>query len=196
MACDEARMTHALRLPGGERVRVRPIRSQDAGVLQAYVRGLSLESRRNRFLGAVSELAPAELEHLTHMDCRSQLALIAEVDVDGAPTMIGEARLAIALDSLRCEFAMSVADAWQSQGLGTLLLANLECRARSLRVRWLVGDVFGSNAAMKGLARKAGFETTRPPGDARLVGIIKDISLAHTGPPCDEVAASGLPLAA
>ncbi len=151
MASDEARMTHALRLPGGERVRVRPIRSQDAGVLQAYVRGLSLESRRNRFLGAVSELAPAELEHLTHMDCRSQLALIAEVDVDGAPTMIGEARLAIALDSLRCEFAMS---------------------------------------------GKAGFETTRPPGDARLVGIIKDISLAHTGPPCDEVAASGLPLAA
>src|SRR5437667_11988094 len=93
MACDEARLTHALRLPRGECVRVRPVRSQEADVLQAYVRGLSRESRRNRFLGALSELAPAELDRLTHMDCRSQLALIAETDRGGAPTMIGARRL-------------------------------------------------------------------------------------------------------
>jgi GNAT superfamily N-acetyltransferase len=196
MACDEARLNHTLRLPVGQRVSVRPLRSQDAEVLQAYVRGLSRESRRNRFLGAVNELAPAELERLTHLDCRSQLALIAGTDVDGAPMIIGEARLAIALDLLRGEFALSVADAWQGHGLGALLLADLECRAKSLGVRWLVGDVLRSNEAMNGMARKAGFETTRLPGDARLVGVVKDISLAHAGPPCDEGAASGLPLAA
>ena len=39
-------------------------------VLQAYVRGLSPESRYNRFFGALQELPPAELERVTHLDRR------------------------------------------------------------------------------------------------------------------------------
>jgi GNAT superfamily N-acetyltransferase len=45
------------------------------------------------------------------------------------------------LDSQRCEIALSVADAWQRKGVGTLLLRNLECRARRLGARFLFGDV-------------------------------------------------------
>jgi hypothetical protein len=48
---------HVLHLPGGKTITVRPIRSQDADRLQVYVRDLRLSSRRNRFLGALSELA-------------------------------------------------------------------------------------------------------------------------------------------
>jgi hypothetical protein len=59
--------TDLFRLPGGESVLVRAIRPQDADGLQAYMRNLSAPTRRNRFLGAVSELTPTELERLTHM---------------------------------------------------------------------------------------------------------------------------------
>jgi hypothetical protein len=60
----------ALRLPPGESLTLRPITPDDSDVLQAYVRGLSPESRYNRFFGALQELPPAELERVTHLDRR------------------------------------------------------------------------------------------------------------------------------
>src|SRR4029077_2568580 len=71
----------ALRLPPGECLTLRPITPDDSDVLQAYVRGLSPESRYNRFFGALQELPPAELERVTHLDRRYDLALVAETDV-------------------------------------------------------------------------------------------------------------------
>ena len=69
--------THVLRLPGGESIAVRTIRPQDATHLQAYVRRLSVETRRSRFLGALSELSATELDRLTHMGGPGELALLA-----------------------------------------------------------------------------------------------------------------------
>lgn len=185
-AREEARQAHTLRLRGGERIRIRPIRPQDAGTLQTYIRGLSRESRRNRFLGPINELTEAELDRVTHPDRPGELTLIVESRRDGAGAMIGEIRYAIAPDRRSCEFAISVADAWRGKGLGTMLIGNLECRARSLGVRCLVGDVAYTNAAMRALARKAGFDMAGPPRDARLVRVVKDISGPQAALPCGE----------
>jgi hypothetical protein len=81
----------ALCLPAGECLTLRAITPDDSEVLQAYVRGLSPESRYNRFFGALQELPPAELERLTHLDRRYDLALVAETDVGAVSIVIGEA---------------------------------------------------------------------------------------------------------
>lgn len=185
-----------LRLPGSVRVVVRAIRPQDADRLQAYVRGLSHESRRNRFLGILSELAPTELARIARMDCPDALALLAFAGDGREDMMIGEAIQAIAPGSVRCEIALSVTDAWQRRGLGTRLLETMECRARMLGARFLIGDVLRTNTAMKGLARKRGFSLTSPVTDARLVEIVKDLSVPHAGPPCREQFAPPSSLAA
>jgi len=178
--------TDVFRLPGGESVMVRVISPQDADGLQAYMRNLSGLTRRNRFLGAVSELTPKELERLTHMGGPGELALIVFGRVGAETAMIAEAIQAIAPQSQRCEIALSVTDAWQRKGLGTLLLSHMECRARLLGARYLVGDVLRTNDAMKGLARKAGFAIRGPFKDARLIEIVKDLSSPPTGLPCRE----------
>jgi GNAT superfamily N-acetyltransferase len=178
--------SHMFRLPGGESVMVRVISPQDRDRLQAYMRNLSGSTRRNRFLGAVSELAPTELDRLTHMDRPGELALIAFARMGGETHMVGEAIHVIAPESQRCEIALSVTDVWQRKGLGTLLLRNMECRARVLGARYLIGEVLRTNDAMKGLARKAGFAIQGPFTDARLVEIIKDLSTPQTGMPCHE----------
>jgi GNAT superfamily N-acetyltransferase len=183
------------RLPGGERVTLRPVCPRDSDGVQAYVRGLSPSSRYDRFLGPLNELSPAELDRVTHGDGR-HLSLIAEAKVDGARVMIGEARGAVASDRLSCEIALSVADAWRGHGLGALLLAQLERRARDLGARTLVGDVLRTNAPMKRLARSAGFDMTGVPADARLVRIVKDISAPQLGVPCAPAATSRLSIAA
>jgi GNAT superfamily N-acetyltransferase len=183
-------------LPGGEAVTIRPIRPHDAGRLQDHFRGLSVHSRRNRFLGAVSELPPREIVRLASMDQPGELALVAYVDVGGDGALIAEAIHVMAPASARCEFALSVTDAWQRRGLGTLLLQLIECRARHIGARHLFGDVLRTNSAMKCLALRKGFLLRSPVTDARLVEIVKDLSLPQTGMPCDEQFAQPRPIAA
>src|SRR5215472_13093053 len=73
---------------------------------------------------------------------------------------------------------LSVSDAWLRRGVGILLLAELELRARSFGVPVLVGDVLRANAAMKALARKAGFGFIGLAEDLRLIRIRKEIVTA------------------
>jgi GNAT superfamily N-acetyltransferase len=184
------------RLPDGGAVRVRPIRSDDADRLQDHFRRLSVQRRQDRFLGAVSELSPRELRRLAGMDRPGELALVAFAADDPDAEMIAEAIHVMEPGSARCEFALSVTDAWQRRGLGTLLLRLIECRARLIGARHLFGDVLRDNAAMKGLARKIGFSLRSPVTDARLVEIVKDLTLPLAGPPCDERFAQLRPIAA
>jgi GNAT superfamily N-acetyltransferase len=184
------------RSPVGEWVTLRSIDPGDAGVLQAYVRGLSPESRYNRFFGALNELPPAELDHIIHLDREHELALLAETNVDGGPIVIGEARYALAPDRFECEFALSVADDWRGKGLGTLLMADIECRASSIGARHLGGDVLRSNEPMKALARKNGFLMADVPRDARLVRVTKDLALSRGPRRREAVSASDQAIAA
>jgi acetyltransferase len=172
---------------------VRAARPGDARRIQDYVRGLSPSSRYDRFLAPLNELSPAELVRIGG-GSGTHATLIAETQIAGARIVIGEARYAC--DGVTCEIALSVADAWRARGLGTLLLDHLECRARTLGVSTLVGDVLRSNTAMRTLARKCGFDQAGVPADARLVRIVKDISAARIGTPCGQLATSGLRIAA
>jgi acetyltransferase len=190
------RPVRVLRLSDEERVLVRPVRSRDAAVLQAYVRALSPNSRYNRFFGPVPELSPAELDRVLHLDGRNQLALVAQTCGSGASTVIAEARYALGPDRLDCEFALSVADDFRHKGLGTHLLAEIERRGRTLGARRLVGDVLRSNETMQAFARKAGFTMTGVPADARLIRIVKDLATSSAASPREAPAAPELPIAA
>jgi RimJ/RimL family protein N-acetyltransferase len=183
----------AFRLPDGARVTVRAACPWDAGRVQDYVRSLLPSSRYDRFLAPLNELSPGELARIGGHGA-AQATLVAEMKIAGARIVIGEARYAA--DGDACEIALSVAEAWRGRGVGTLLMDLLECRARSLGAGRLVGDVLRSNAAMRTLARKSGFDQAGVPADARLVRIVKDISAARIGTPCGQLATSGVAMAA
>ena len=160
----------------GRRVMLRPIGPQDGEQSQAFVRGLSQSSRYRRFLGALNELTPSMLERFTHVDYRNQLALVAETFADdGKPVLIGEARYVADRDRRSAEFALAVADAWQGQGLGALLLESLLRSARAGGVRHLYGDVLNDNGPMLNLARRAGFAIGAHPEDPGLVRVTIDL---------------------
>ncbi len=184
------------RLPDGASVVVRPVRPQDGDLLQTYLRRLSPESRRNRFLGALNELSARELARLVNMDCTKACALLAFAGTERDAAMIGEAIGVIAPDSGRGEIALSVIDEWQGGGLGTLLVQNIECRARARGTRYLFGDVLRTNTPMKALARRAGFSVRSPFTDARLIEIVKDLTLTPPSALCREQFATPRPIAA
>jgi GNAT superfamily N-acetyltransferase len=180
-------------LPDGTRVTVRAACPRDAIRIQDYVRSLLPSSRYDRFLAPLNELSPTELARIGG-DGEKQATLMAETKIGGARIMIGEARYTAGGDA--CEIALSVAEGWRGRGVGTLLMDHLECRGRNLGVTMLVGDVLRSNAAMRTLARKSGFDQAGVSADARLVRIVKDISAARVGLPCGQLATSGLRMAA
>jgi len=63
-----ARLVTTWRPPEGELVTLRPIRPEDAGLEQEFVRGLSPESPRFRFMDTLRELTPTMLVRFTQID--------------------------------------------------------------------------------------------------------------------------------
>jgi GNAT superfamily N-acetyltransferase len=176
--------TDILRLANGKTLAVRFIEPDDAEALQGYFRSLSVRSRYNRFLGAVSELPRTVLDHFIHVGERDRFGVIAVMVIDGVETVVGEARYGFEVDTASFEFGVSVDDRWQGQGIGSALLRNLECRAAAFGTRRMFGDTLRSNDVMMGLARKSGFAFTRHPDDWKLVRFEKRIDAAPQEIPC------------
>lgn len=173
-----------LRLRSGKSLTVRLVEPRDAEVLQNYFRGLSVRSRYNRFLGAISELPQAELDHFIHIGEDDRLSVVATMTIDGIETIVGEARYAFDPEADSFEFGLSVDDLWQGQGIGSALLKNLECRAAAFGAQHLFGDTLRSNDVMLSLARKSGFAFAPTPGDWKLVRFEKHIGTAPQDIPC------------
>src|SRR5258708_7624803 len=173
-----------LRLRAGKSVMVRFVEPRDAVALQAYFRSLSVGSRYNRFLGAMSELPQTQLDHFVHVGEAGRFSVIALMTIDGIETIVGEGRYAFDAEISSFEFGLSIDDRWQGHGIGSALLKNLQCRAAAFGAERLFGDTLRSNDVMMSLARKSGFAFTNSPGDWKLVRFEKHIALAPQEIPC------------
>jgi acetyltransferase len=141
----------------GPAVTIRPIRPEDAGMEQDFVRGLSPHSRYFRFMDTLRQLTPAMLARFTQIDYDREMALIATVEEDGHETEVGVCRYVAHPDGETCEYAIVVADAWQRRGLGRRMLQLLIEVARSRGLRTMLGYVLAGNAGMLSLSRSLGF---------------------------------------
>ncbi|KQP12797.1 hypothetical protein ASF43_21545 [Pseudorhodoferax sp. Leaf267] len=156
-------------MPDGRAVTVRAVEPQDLQLESDFVaRGLTQQSRYQRFQTALQELPPGMARYFTDIDFRQHVALLALAATSDGPRQVGEVRYVCdgALPD-QAEFALAVADDWQGQGLGARLLRQLVRIARRHGVRTLYGDVLRTNEAMVALARAQGFMPQRA-GDARL----------------------------
>ncbi len=143
-------------LADGANLTLRPIRAEDADMLQTFVRNMSDESRYFRFMDTLRELSPAMLSRFTQIDYDREMALVATMrDSD---TLLGVARYVINPDSESCEFALAVADAWQGHGLGHKLMTALMDVAHAKGLKLMEGETLSGNTGMKDLAASLGFE--------------------------------------
>jgi GNAT superfamily N-acetyltransferase len=136
---------------------LRPAHSGDGDALQRYIRGLSPQSRYNRFLGAASELPASELARALAANGRDTLTLLLTSTAENRETVVGEARVALSCAERAGEFAMSIADGWRRLGVGSALLEEIERKAAADGIEWLFGDTLRTNEGMIALARGRGF---------------------------------------
>jgi GNAT superfamily N-acetyltransferase len=155
---------------------VRPIAPADAEIAQAFLTSLSGTSRYFRFFQALKCLSPTMLDRFTRVDQVTQVARAAVADLDGRPSMVAEARYAVAADGRSAEFALAVADQWQRRGLATQLMATLERIATAAGITRLTGECLAINEGFVSFARSLGYRVHADGGDRSLVRIEKEIS--------------------
>ena len=144
-------------LADGTDITIRPIRPEDAELVQAFVRGLSEESKYFRFMSSMHELTETMLVRFTQIDYSREMALIAVTLVQDREIELGVARYAINPDGDSCEFALVVADSFQGKGLGQKLMAMLMEAARSKGLNMIEGEVLSNNHNMLKLMMRLGF---------------------------------------
>ena len=153
-----AHLSESLVLADGSEITIRPIRPEDAEMEQVFVRNLSDESKYFRFISTIRELSERMLVRFTQIDYDREMALVAVTRKDDRDVQIGVARYAINPTGDSCEFAIAVADAWQSHGIGGRLMVSLMDAAREKGLHRMEGDVLTANGRMLRFMRKLGFE--------------------------------------
>ncbi|MFO1205230.1 MAG: bifunctional acetate--CoA ligase family protein/GNAT family N-acetyltransferase [Burkholderiales bacterium] len=151
-------LTETLVLSDGTEIVIRPIRPEDAEMEQEFVRNLSEESRYNRFITTVRELSQRMLVRFTQIDYDREMALVGVTRQQGRDVQIGVARYIINSSGDTCEFAIAIADNWQSHGIGGRLMVSLMDAAREKGLRRIDGDVLTANTKMLRFMQKLGFE--------------------------------------
>jgi len=137
---------------GDLHVGMRLIRPEDKPLLLEGFEGLSFASRRTRFMGARSALTPADLKLFTEVDQENHLAIGAQ-DLDtGHP--VGVARCIRAPGTTRAEAAVTIVDAYQHHGLGTVLLDRLAEAALERGITTLRFVMTSDNVCMRHLAER------------------------------------------
>jgi RimJ/RimL family protein N-acetyltransferase len=163
-------MTSRHVLADGTAVVIRPLLHSDRFELAAAYTGLSAHSRRLRFFAAPDELEPDDLEYLTSIDYHSHFAFAAFL-VDGPwPRGIGVARyVRDPAEPTAAEVAVTVTDAYQHRGLGTLLMRRLTETAITNGVHTFVSYVLWENTAAIALLTEQGARALpSEPGVARI----------------------------
>ena len=138
-------------LRDGSTVRVRAGVPSDRPALERFLSGLSEESRIFRFFTAVKDLAWVA-DRFLQVDYRERHSLVALHREE----IVGHGFYALQSPG-RAEVALTVADALQGRGLGTILLGHLAAHAFAVGIDEFYAEVMPENHRMLGVFRASGF---------------------------------------
>ena len=154
------------RLPDGTRVFLRPLREADLEHAQEYFARLSDETRYLRFMIPTPNLTADALARVVDALHEARAAItVATVDHGQRQELIGGARVVPTDRVGTSEFAISVVDAWQGRGVGTVLMREVVRLARALHYHRVEGTVLSINTKMLTVARRLRFQLRPDPQD-------------------------------
>ena len=131
-------------LKDGTPVHIRPIRPEDAPVLIEAFHHLSPQSIYQRFFTTMSELSPGMARYLSDVHQKNRFALVAQAGSE----LAGVGRYERTTDPELVELGLLVIDAWQSRGLGRILLRHVLKAAESNGIRRFRADILADNRRM------------------------------------------------
>jgi acetyltransferase len=164
-------------LRDGTRVRVRPIKGEDAALYPTFMAAESFQDARRRFFAAISGLSRETIARLTHVDYDRTMAFIALDAADGK--MLGVVRLHRLEAPDTAEYAIIVRSDFKGRGLGRILMQRMIEWAKAARIGTITALVLADNAEMLKLCEELGFTV----GDYQPDRDIKRVTLQLAGLP-------------
>jgi GNAT superfamily N-acetyltransferase len=171
-------------LRNGKLVLVRALKPEDHDGFIAAAGGLTAQSLRRRFFGEKRHFTEAEENFFLNPDFTNHVALIAIVEEGGRPVIAGGARYVV-VKPAQAELAFAVADRFQGQGIGAVLMHHLAAIARQAALRELIAEVLPENIAMLKVFRRSGL-----PHYTKSISGAVHVTLQLASPPANQPVAS------
>jgi RimJ/RimL family protein N-acetyltransferase len=109
------------------------------------------------------------MRQLLEINPQCDAAFIAVIGEAAGQRIIGVCRYNGDVEQRSCECAVAVSDAWQNQGLGTLMMRHLIRVARERGFDCMFSLDAVENAPVQALAQRLGFRRRPHPADGRLL---------------------------
>jgi RimJ/RimL family protein N-acetyltransferase len=162
-----------IKLRDGTPVLIRLLNQDDKEALKIGFEKLSTKSKYSRFFVPISSLSNSRLKQLTEMDNKNHVALCAYIESQDDMFGIGVARyVRVDKEPETAEFALTIIDEYQSQGLGTELLNLLIQSARKNGFRKFIGYMLAENSSMLKILKHLGAQIRREDGQIQRVDLI------------------------
>ncbi len=160
------------KLKNGLQVLLRPIRPEDEPMWHALVAACSQESIWYRFRYLFKESTHDMAMRYCFVDYDREIGMVAEIEDEGERKLIGVGRLAADADHNEAEYALLVADAWQGQGLGSIMTEHCLDICKRWGIKRVVAEMAPDNKRMFGILERRGFNVQfQPENDVVMANI-------------------------
>ncbi len=155
-------------MPNGQSVIIRPIRPEDEPLMIQFHKTLSEQSLYFRYFHLMSlnsRIAHERLTRICFIDYDREMALVVESENPETleKEILGVGRLTKQHGINEGEFALLVSDAYQHQGLGTMLLEKLVQVGRDEKLAAIKAEMLKENGPMQRVSEKVGFQLQHTP---------------------------------
>lgn len=170
--------TYSIRehLRDGRPILIRALRPDDQEDMLAAIDRTSIKSLQRRFFVPKRGFSAKEQDFFMQVDFINHVALVTQIKEDGRSAIVGGGRYVVVQPG-QAELAFVVIDAYQGQGIGTMLMRHLLVIARKAGLSKLTAEILSDNHAMLGVFKHFGF-SSEPQGDPQVRHLALDLRRA------------------
>ncbi|HUS90669.1 MAG TPA: GNAT family N-acetyltransferase [Phycisphaerae bacterium] len=145
-------------LRDGTQIFFRPVKPTDEPALAEMLYSLSNQSVRTRFFSHTVTFPHRDVQKLTNIDYRNDLAIVGCVPDPAGERIVAIAQYFLDPQTQAAEVAFIVQDELQQRGMGTFLLDYLAQTARQRGVKRFYAKVLPANKAMLAVFHNSGYK--------------------------------------
>ncbi|TAD88822.1 MAG: GNAT family N-acetyltransferase [Alphaproteobacteria bacterium] len=163
-----AELEKTITLRDGQRLKLRPVRPEDAAIYRPNLEKCDPADIRMRFFGPLKTVPETLIARLTQIDYDREMCFLATPEEETGE-IFGWVRVTSDPDNLRSEYAILVRSDWKGHGLGWTLMEEIIAYGRARGTGEIWGTILRENDAMIDIVRQLGFHITGDPDDTTLV---------------------------
>ncbi|MCR9232629.1 MAG: bifunctional acetate--CoA ligase family protein/GNAT family N-acetyltransferase [bacterium] len=162
-------------LKDGTQVLLRPIKPEDEDMWHGLLNSCSPETIRSRFRYSFHGTTHDMAARFCFIDYDREIAIVAELEVEGESRILGVGRLIADADHQEAEYAVLVSDEWHGQGLGSILTDYCLEVCRRWGIKRVVAETAADNRRMLNVFQKWDFARNHS-AETETVSLVKEIT--------------------